>query len=291
MRATRANLSPIFVLVPDEDGALRAALDEACAREPDVSLSGPDAARRRVWLERDAASLSRIEALLTDRPAVLADGHHRYETALCYRDELASQGADTAEADLILCHVVPTDDPGLVVLPTHRVVTPRGSAGPERLLAALGERFEVSQVSREEAVAFAHRAPEPGQRQAFVVALGRPARLYRATLRDAGEMARRAPDRAPAWRELDVPCLHLLVIEDILGIGAVESGPGRPISYTHDASAAIAAAEHEGGVSFILRPTTPDSVAAVARAGERMPQKSTYFHPKVAAGFAMRRLR
>ena len=104
-------------------------------------------------------------------------------------------------------------------------------------------------------------------------------------------MDARAADRAEAWRSLDVPCLHLLVLEDMLGITPEKVTAGAA-SYSHDAAGAIAAAvEGAETISFILRPTPAGAVAAVARAGERMPQKSTYFYPKVASGFAMRLLR
>ena len=143
-------------------------------------------------------------------------------------------------------------------------------------------------IAREPAIDFARRAPADGEAQGSVLALGRPPRFHRLTLREPGAMAERSPDRAEAWRALDVPCLHLLVIEDVLGITPGEVASGRRISYSHDAATVVTAVEHEGGLGFILRPTTPEAVSRVARAGEKMPQKSTYFYPKVAAGFAMR---
>ena len=286
MKATRAQLGPAFLLVPDEDGELRAAIGDTCSREPDASVDGPDEAKRRVWYERDEGRLRRIEKVLEGRPAVIADGHHRYETALNYRDELGASGNDPAA--FVLCHIVPVGDPGLVVLPTHRVVQPASPLEATGLLAKLARSFDVEEIARERAIEFARRAPAEGEPQGFVIALGRPPAFRLLMLREAGAMAERSPDRAEAWRALDVPCLHLLVIEDVLGITPGEVASGRRISYSHDASTVIAAVEHEGGLGFILRPTTPEAVSRVARAGEKMPQKSTYFYPKVAAGFAMR---
>ncbi|MHC4200474.1 MAG: DUF1015 domain-containing protein [Planctomycetota bacterium] len=289
MRSTRTQLGPTFLLVPDEDGELRAAIGDMCSREPDASVDGPDEAKRRVWYERDEGKLRRIEQALAGRPAVIADGHHRYETALNYRDGLGA--SDNDPAAFVLCHLVPVGDPGLVVLPTHRVVQPASPVEPAALLAKLEANFEVKEITREAAIDFERRAPAEGEAQGFVIALGRPPEFRMLTLREAGAMAERSPDRAEAWRALDVPCLHLLVIEDILGISPGEVASGRRISYSHDAATVVTAVEHEGGLGFILRPTTPEAVSRVARAGEKMPQKSTYFYPKVAAGFAMRLMR
>ncbi len=290
MRTTRANLSPTFALVPDEDGELRAAIADVTSREPDDTVSGPDAAERRVWYERDQSGLDRIAEAVAGRPAVIADGHHRYETALNYRDQLALAGNDPGEAAHVLCHVVPVEDPGLVILPTHRGVAPRAGLDEEDFLARLAGRFETEETTRERAIEFARGPGEGGTPRGFVVVVGRPPRLYLARLRDASGMDERAPGRPEAWRGLDVSCLHLLVIEDVLGITPGEVASGGSVSYSQDASAVIAAVERGGGFGFILRPTPPRAVAAVARAGEKMPQKSTYFYPKVAAGFAMRLL-
>jgi uncharacterized protein (DUF1015 family) len=290
MRATRTQPGPVFMLVPDEDGDLREAIAAVSGRDPDHEIAGPDDAKRCAWIERDAARLEGLERAMAGRPAIIADGHHRYETALAYRDELAAAGDDPGEAAYVLAHVVPIGDPGLVVQPTHRAVGRGTGPDAEAFLTKLAEAFSVEPVTRDEAVEFARTEPASGDAQAFIVAVGRPARLLRATLKDPSAMEARAPERAAAWRALDVPCLHLLVLEDVLGVTPEQVASGA-VSYSHDATGAImAAVECEDVIGFIMRPTPAGAVAAVARAGERMPQKSTYFYPKVAAGFAMRLL-
>jgi len=291
MRATATQPEPVFMLVPDEKGDLRRAIAAASEREPDHEISGPDEARRSAWIERDSERLAAVERAMADRPAIIADGHHRYETALAYRDEVAAAKGEGGEAAFVLAHVVPIGDAGLVVQPTHRTLGRPAGLDMDAFLSKLKEKFAVEPVTREDVIEFARKEPSPGEAQAFVVALGGPERLLRATLKDAATMTTRTPDRADAWRALDVPCLHLLVIEDMLGItpDQITAGAAR---YSHDAAEAIASAvEGTDSISFILRPTPPGAVAAVARAGERMPQKSTYFYPKVASGFAMRLLR
>jgi len=287
-RATKCNFSPIFALVPDEDGELRAAIRAIASEEPTASIAGPDDAKRRMWIERRADAIARVEKALAGRPAVLADGHHRYETALAYRDEITEAGGQPGEAAYMLCHIVPVEDDGLVVLPTHRIVRSKGSLDPESFHKRLEEHFELTGVTREEAIEFARHAPEPGEIQEFVVSIGTPPELMRARLRDAALVSDLAPNRADAWRSLDVTCLHLLAIERVLGITSEEVTSGDWVSYSHDAAQAINEAAAIGGVGFVLRPTPAWAVSAVARSGERMPQKSTYFYPKVAAGFAMR---
>ncbi len=297
MRATRANLSPVFLLVPDSSGEIRSALAEIAAREPDHDIRGPDEARRRCWIERDSAMVERLEEATAGLPAVIADGHHRYETALAYRDEVAQAGKDPGKAAHVLCHIVPVEDEGLVVLPCHRMVKPGTPVEVEKLLAALGGNFELREITREEAFRYPTEQPAGGGRRGFVLAVGSPARLFRAELRDRAVRAVQAvidelaPDRAEAWLGLDVSCLHLLVIEDVLGVTPDEVARGGCVTYTRDAEETVRAAESEGRLGFILRPVPPRAVLDVACAGQRMPQKSTYFHPKVAAGFAMRLLK
>jgi uncharacterized protein (DUF1015 family) len=289
-RATKTNLSPVFALVPDEDGSLRAVLAEIASRDADACVDGPDDAARRTWIERSPALIARIERALAARPAVLADGHHRYETALAYRDELTAAGVDPGEAAYMLCHIVPVEDEGLVVLPTHRVVRPKGHLDADGVLGRLKEFFDLSDVSHEGAVEFAKVAPEKGAVPEFIVAVGSPSTLVKARLRDLNAVRDLTPERADAWRELDVTCVHVLAIERVMGITAEEVASGGMVTYSHDAAESIAESAVVGGVGYIMRPTPAWAVSAVARSGERMPQKSTYFYPKVAAGFAMRLL-
>jgi len=290
-RATRANLSPVFALVPDAAGALaRLLAGVASARGPDAELAGPDAVLRRVWFVRDAAFSGGVARALEGLPCVLADGHHRYETALAYRDELVAAGCEPGEASHVLCYVVAVDDPGLVVLPTHRVLPPGIGPAGEELVERLAQRFEIEPCSREEATAFPLEEARAGGPQAFVIGAGRRLRCWRASLRDPAAMRERFPHRSEGWRSLDVTCLHSFVLEDVCGIGPREAAESGLISYTHDADVALAALEHEGGLCFIMRATPPRAVLDVALAGERMPQKSTFFYPKVAAGLAMRLL-
>ncbi len=173
MRATRAQPGPVFMLVPDEEGDLREAIAAASAREPDHDISGPDDAKRRAWIERDRGKLAAIERAMAGRPAIIADGHHRYETALAYRDELAISGGDPGEAAFVLAHIVPIGDPGLVVQPTHRAVGRGGCADTEAFLAKLAESFDVRAVTRDEALEFARTEPASGDAQAFISRPGR----------------------------------------------------------------------------------------------------------------------
>lgn len=290
LRAVRTNLSQVLVLVPDADGALRELMERATGARPDHEIEGPDAASRSVWRIYDEGITSAFAEAAARRPAVIADGHHRYETALAYRDELRARGTGAGEASAVLCHVVPVEDPGLAVLPTHRVVTPRRPVARGSLIEGLGACFEMEPVDRDRLRAFARAAPGEGSPPEFAVAFGRPIEIRLARLRDGDSMARRAPGRAEAWRGLDVAAAHLLVMEDLLGVSEGDLTRGGLVSYTHDGEAALAAAAAEGGVAIVLRPTPPGAVVRVACAGERMPQKSTYFYPKVAAGVALRPL-
>ncbi|HLI26980.1 MAG TPA: DUF1015 domain-containing protein [Chloroflexota bacterium] len=285
LRACRANLSPVFLLHPPLPAA-QASLWEAAAAHPPVArveLSTHE--RLRLWAVSAPADWS---AALTAARLYVADGHHRYETALRYRDELRARGERVpVGADYVLAYLVALDDPGLLLLPTHRCA-PVGIevATLERLLA---ERFDCTALAldagraAEAVAALRHQAAaRPG---AAVLGVYVPGRLWLATPRP--EAARWLPaERHPAWRALDVAQADGLLLQPLLGPQAAER-----LSYTRDAAEALARVD-QGAAAFavLLNPLTPAQMVAVAEAGERMPQKSTYFHPKLPTGLVFHRL-
>jgi uncharacterized protein (DUF1015 family) len=285
LRACQANLSPVFLLHPPQPAA-QAALWEAVAARPPVAAAELDAGTQlRLWAV--PAPTPWGEALATVRLYV-ADGHHRYETALRYRDELHARGGPVpAGADYVLAYLVPLDDPGLLLLPTHRCA-PAGvdRAALERLVA---ERFDCTALALDasgaaEAVAALrhHAVARPGR---VVLGVYTPGRLWLATPRAGAERWLPA-ERHPAWRALDVAQADCLLLQPLLGPQAAER-----LTYTRDAAEALARVDR-GASAFavLLNPLTPAQMVAVAEAGERMPQKSTYFHPKLPTGLLFHRL-
>ncbi len=292
MRATGFNTSAIFALCNDADGAVRRLLQRTVNREPDAWAAESDDVQHRLWALTDADVIAEFTAALASLNIYIADGHHRYETALAYRDELRARGEKTTVtgADSVLMMIVPAQDPGMVVLPTHRCIHSLKDFDAAKLWAQLGERFELTPATREELAQLAEQ--DAGQSADTVLVLGAAAggqcRLLR--LKRPREMDARA---AAGRRHLDVTVLHLLILEDILGIDAAALASQANVQYVRDASEAMRLAETgAGGVqaAFVLRPPSVQSIMDVSEAGERLPQKTTYFYPKLLSGLVLRRI-
>jgi uncharacterized protein (DUF1015 family) len=184
-------------------------------------------------------------------------------------------------SDWVLMMVVPISDPGLIIGPTHRLVHDSADFDAETLLTGCGEHFTVEAADAE---TLRDELQDTAGPPRFGLALGE--KLYRLVLRDDAVMDTRAGDRPEPWRRLDVAALHLLLLEDLLGIDEEKLLRKTNIHYLRDFDEALARQRDDAQVqcAFLMRPTTMDQVRAVSQAGEVMPQKSTYFYPKVLSG-------
>ncbi len=257
LRATGANLSAIFGLYARPGEPVRALLAGAELGAPLVDVSG----WHQLWRVTDAPAIARVEAALTDRTVIIADGHHRYETALAYRDEQRGNEA----ARYVLTYLANMEEEGVVILPTHRLVRGPLRLGAAALAVRLAESFAVEP------------ADERRRRVAGEIDCVLPDRRLR--LR-AGPAAReRLRDLPPVLRGLAVECLRRAILEPILGVGPED------LEFTHDDEEAIAAvAAGRASAAFLLNPPSMAEVRDVCLAGEVMPEKSTYFYPKLATG-------
>jgi len=274
LKATRTNLESIFLLAPDPDRALARALVEAAAGVP-AARSELDGTVLRLWVVAGERA-ARLAALAGRSQLYIADGHHRYETAVAYAQ------AEPAAAR-VLSFIVPTSDPGLTVLPTHRIIfgVARDSA---KLVAAWREWFDIGRVAP--CMDRVERLAELGrERTACIVAF--PG-AYDVTLVLKPDVALdRVPGLrgSPAVRALDVARIETLVVQYILGAGTATPS----LSYTPDAHAAFDAVRSgHAAAAVLLNPTKVEQVLAVADAGDFMPPKSTYFVPKVPSGLVLR---
>jgi uncharacterized protein (DUF1015 family) len=272
-RAVRTNLSPVFGLYPDPAQAAWAAI--APQGPPLAEMADRDGTVHRVWRVTDPAVHAAVADAMRERWILIADGHHRYETALAYREERrAEAGGNGAEGpyDRVLMGLTALDDPGLVVLPTHRLL----SRWPEGADAAF--RAQPA-ASLEELRAALAAAPEEVTALGLVLPDGM--RLITAAV-PAGT--------SPAER-LDVAALEREILIPRLGADQAALAHDGELSYTKDAAeAARLVAEGEVAAAVIMRPIPKSAVAAVAEAGETMPQKSTYFFPKLLTGVAFHSL-
>ena len=273
-RATRHNLSPIFALHPgDTWGHL-----EPYLGDPWGEATDDDRTVHRAWRVADPTVHDAIAAELADAELLIADGHHRYETARAYEAEV---GADDPGAhSYVLMSLVSLDDPGLAVFPTHRLLHDLDPSQYEPLGAGIRELFEVEEVGLDAM----DPAGEPGV-GVFGYADSHHKQGYRLRLRDRAALDRAMPDKPDSYRELDAVVLEELVLRGILGRTEEEIAAKRGLAYDSDPASARAAIESgERDCLFMLRPTPIEAVREVAAAAETMPPKSTFFYPKLATG-------
>ncbi|HST88807.1 MAG TPA: DUF1015 domain-containing protein [Ktedonobacterales bacterium] len=300
LRACAANLSPLLALYDDPDHELARLLAPSLEAPAATDFTDETGERHRLWALRDESLAHAVAAFFAPRQLYMADGHHRYETALAYRDEqAASRKADLPSDDaarFTLLALSAVEDSGLLVLPTHRILRELDPAAVAALPTLLDRHFTVeplaAPVDAPAALARLAEAHHAGE-TAFIAAGLRETLLLR--LRPAGRAAMdRAGDEndnaSDAWRRLDLAVLHELVLRDALGISGAMVRAGEHISYTRDAAVALAAAHDDatgGTLALLVNATPPAAIRDVAHAGGRMPQKSTYFYPKLITGLVI----
>ena len=271
--ATRHNLSPIFSL---HAGDAWRHLEGFTRTEPWAVVSDDDGTVHRIWRIDDAATHTAVTTELAEAELLIADGHHRYETARTYADSL---GGDEAHRYTLMA-LVSLEDPGLTVFGYHRMLSNLGeSPAQEALRDALLANFDIEEVPLE-------RLDPVGVEGIGVFGYidAHHRKGFRIKLKDPGMLERAIPGTSPAYRELDAAILESLLLRDALGMSAEDIEAKRGISYTASADAAIAALDGDVHAAFLMRPTPVEQVRAVADAGETMPPKSTYFFPKLLTG-------
>jgi len=268
LRHTRAHFGQIFMLYPDPELAIDGMLDRAAAAErPIVEVKDEDNAVHRLWKISDPASIARIQELMADKKLLIADGHHRYETALAYRNE----DRGFKDAQKVMMTFVNTYSPGLEILATHRVLQGMTDFRPLRFANAIQSRKleNVEELKR----IFQSAAPEK-IRIGLALASGE-IRLYER-------------DRKPG--ELDVRVLHEQLLGDVLGITEEAVREQKHIEYVRGLDAACAKVQEGAQIAFLLEPATIGQVSDVAFSGAVMPQKSTDFYPKLLSGLTIYKL-
>jgi uncharacterized protein (DUF1015 family) len=271
--ATRHNLSPIFSLHP---GDVWRHLEPFAREEPWAQAPDDEGTVHRVWRVGDADTHRAVAADLADAELLIADGHHRYETARTYAESIGGEGPHRYT---LMC-LVSLDDPGLTVFGYHRLLTDvEEPAKQEALAKAIRASFELEEVPLERV----DPAGEDGV-GVFGYVDARLRRGFRLRLKSDAALDRAISGVSAAYRMLDAAILEALVLRDGLGLTAEDIEAKRGLAYTASAADAIAALDGDADVVFLMRPTPIDQVRAVAEAGETMPPKSTYFFPKLLSG-------
>jgi uncharacterized protein (DUF1015 family) len=277
-RATRANLSPIFSLYEDPEGAAWTVLADAIGAagpwgEAEDTACGPS----RLWRVTDPDAIAAVEAALEPTELLIADGHHRYETARVYAEEVGGEG----DHRYVLMYLVALDDPGLAVFPTHRLLTNlKDSEIQERLGSELKRMFDIREIEPDE---LEPAADEPGPAFGYIDAHFQ--RAFRLTLKDQELADQAMPDHAEPYRRLEPAVLEALVLNGVLNMTEEDIAHLNGLAYSKSFDDALEAVR--GGradAAFFLRATPVEQVREVAAAGESMPPKSTFFHPKVPTG-------
>ncbi len=292
--ALGANTSPVMALYEDKKGEMAQVL-AAAHGEPRLNFSTGDGQGHKLRAVTDAETIRRISSYLADQPLYIADGHHRYESALTYRRERrACDDSPPGDRpyDFVMMNLVSFADPGLVILPAHRLV--RGLPHPalDRLRASLSACFTVAEVPLDKA----NPAPQlevllqGNEDEVRLAVLGlKEGHIVALALRDFAAVAAMFPAfHAPLYRRLDVSIVDHVLLEELLGLTHETAGAG--LDYTHDitdAAALVAAGEYQ--LAFIVNPVKTAVIKAIADAGDRMPRKSTYFYPKIPAGLLLHR--
>lgn len=287
-RATNANIESIFSLVDDGDKSLYALLEAATHTEPLTDFTGDDDQRHTLWKIEDPAIIARIAEVVAPQPIFIADGHHRYETAVAYARENDALGTDKPEA-FLLNTLTSMTDPGLSVLPTHRLVKGVPADIQHTIIQRLDPYFDLllSEIGDVESRLRLAVANQP------VFGLVLPSgEINRMTARDASALAADLPaGLAPALRGLEAVLLQYLVLDKALGIPAADVAKTDRIAYTRDAHDAVERVRNgEYDLAFLLGRPSVTAIRDVALAGEVMPQKSTFFYPKLLSGLLMRRI-
>lgn len=287
MCATNCNFSQVYSLYMDEEKRTRGRIDSLSSQKPDVEMTDEAGLVHRVWVVTDKEAVEAVCGDFAERKLYIADGHHRYETALNYRNYLREQGIYNDSADYIMMMLVDMEHEGLVVFPTHRLVRGLYRFISEKLIVRCGQYFDISEHVGTDSIEGMLKEHYLKGDKAFALYCGGE-KWHLLVLKSMEVMDELLPYLSEASRGLDVTVLHTLVFENILGIDKESMANQTNLTYTRDLKEAIRAVDSgEHQCAFILNPTRVTEIRDVAKAGEKMPQKSTYFYPKLITGLVM----
>ncbi len=290
-QATAFNISPIFGLYPDDSNEVFAKLEAVIRNAPPTVAEDHLGVVNKLWVITDTHTVSQIIGLLGPKPVFIADGHHRYETGLKYLEVERAAGDvadDEAPQNYCLMMLVSMGDPGLLIQPTHRLLSGLGSVTIERVKRALMADFELVFEGVDPAACWEHIQLEDSQ---SVLGFGSVTDgvWIAVKLRDSSQMAAIAPEQTADWRSLAVSILHKLVIDKLI---AAEFGVTPTCQYVHLLREVIDAAESKTcQLACLVPPCGMEHVESIAGSREKMPQKSTYFYPKIPTGLVFHSLK
>jgi uncharacterized protein (DUF1015 family) len=293
-RACRANLSQVFGLYPDPANGTQDKLESAIRDKTPIEAVDHLGVIHKMWTVTDVQAIAQIQADMANRPTYIADGHHRYETACNYRDELAASEplGENHPANYVLMMCVSMYDPGMIVLPTHRLFRGFDAIDSDLLIETLSECFDcrIAGEGSDLAEMIWLEIEAEGDQGTLGLFSAKDQRWVIARINDAGRarMGRVASEHSLDWQSLGVAILHRLIIETLLDKKKLP----KP-HYVHLVSEVIKGLDQgdEDGSTFplaaLVMPATVNHIRAISQQGERMPAKSTYFYPKLLSGLVI----
>lgn len=299
MSETFCNFSQIYSLYMDEKGEVYSAIDEISKKSPDMSVVDLENVKHSMWCIDDEQVIGKISNLFEDKKLYIADGHHRYETALNFHKHLCENNISSPN-DLsgnIMMMLVDMENEGLVVFPTHRIVRDLEKFDLEDVLEKCNKYFDIKTMTvanKKEVLERAEKELEANyqiNKKAFALYSGANTFTIM-VLKDNEIIKNMLPNMSDSYCNLDVTVLHSLVLESIFGIDKENMAAQINLTYTKIVDEAIEAVDSKkANCSFILNPTRVSEIRDVALAGEKMPQKSTYFFPKTITGMVMNKFK
>jgi uncharacterized protein (DUF1015 family) len=297
MLASHAQLSSIFALYSQPKGSINRILSEQTeGKAPfiEVKLDGGDECR--LWRITDPALIREIHREMKEQRLVIADGHHRYEATLRYRDQMRSDRSSTGRESFnyIMTHFANINDESVVILPTHRLVRGYEPKAFLQLEEALQTYFYIEQYPKtpEAKSSFLKALKNSGKKHRVIGAsFKRDPRYLILRLKNKRIMQRLVKDLSAPLRDLEVSTLHHLILEHILGLSPEQQTSGETIRYSQDQDVVLQALEKEDyQAAFLLNATSSAVILTVVDRGETMPQKSTYFYPKLISGLVINKI-
>ena len=299
MDACQANFSQIYSLYTDEKGAMAPIYRQVFSSgQPAMDVIASEGVRRKLWVVSDPGILKRVQEIMKPKQIFIADGHHRYETALAYREgqrRKFPKSTGREPYNFTMMYFAAMEDQGVFILPTHRVVNKVAGFEPKSFLEALRADFAVEAFGepgsdemnvRERLL---HEIGSRGEKSRVLGMFLRGEKKYfLLTLKDEDAIDRAEPGISPSLKALDVNLLHILIFQKYLGIGALDLAASQKVVYFKDPGEAASAVQSgEGQAAFFLNPTRVYQVRDVSLAGETMPSKSTFFYPKLLTGLVI----
>lgn len=292
MKATNCNFSQIYGLYMDEEHTSLNTIDKISEGAPDIEFTDKGGVTHRLWIVKDEEVIAKLVADFKERKIYIADGHHRYETALNYRNYCRENGISKEgdAQDFQMIYLVDMEHPGLVVFPTHRLVRDLEEFDSDEVLCKCSKYFDIEAFTSAENMEAELEAEDKLGKKAFGFYVG-DGEWYKLTLKDIAVMDELLPELSAVSRSLDVTVLHTLILEKIFGIDKANMAAQINLTYTKFFEEAISFVdEGKAQCSFVLNPTKVKEIRDVASEGEKMPQKSTYFYPKMITGLVMNKL-